>query len=199
MFVLDLTLVLNFCLTICNIFTQGEAFEEKLLGLVVAGCEALPQCLMLGAVCAHWHREQSLTSMELFATTVNIPLRSLEMIYLCITNNPPFSISYLTFYCNPNLKSAVVGKILMEGIGAAGALYGSYIEKYMHTETPVLIPPPEDFIEEEKSWIYYDVSNPLKCLLLQCAYFMLIPYFGLKELLIIMKDAYVRDVHQRIK
>ena len=87
--------------------------------------------------------------------TVIIPLRSnvIEMLDICSMFTR--SLWYLNFYCNPRIQSAVVGKILMDGFGAAGALYGTYIEKYMHTESPVLIPPPpKDFVEEEKSWTY---------------------------------------------
>ena len=94
---------------------------------------------------------------------------------------------------------AVVGKILMDGLGAAGNLYGQFIEKYMHTEELVEVPPPDDYEEEEKSLLYYDVSNPLKCFILQIAYFFLIPFFGLKELYLINKEVYKRDVLQEIK
>ena len=40
--------------------------------------------------------------------------------------------------------------------GAAGGLYGEYIEKYMHHEEEVLTPPPADYEEEPKGWFYYD-------------------------------------------
>ena len=41
---------------------------------------------------------------------------------------------YLTFYCNPRLKEAVVNKILMDGFHATAVLYGKYVEKYLHSE-----------------------------------------------------------------
>ena len=53
--------------------------------------------------------------------------------------------------------------ILMDDLGAAGGLYGKYIEKYMHHEEEVLTPPPADYEEEPKGWFYYDVSKPIKC------------------------------------
>ena len=48
--------------------------------------------------------------------------------------NVPLSVWYLTFYCNPRLKEAVVNKILMDGFHATAVLYGKYVEKYLHSE-----------------------------------------------------------------
>ena len=48
--------------------------------------------------------------------------------------NIPLSVWYLTFYCNPRLKEAIVNKILMDGFNATAVLYGRYVEKYLHSE-----------------------------------------------------------------
>ena len=94
---------------------------------------------------------------------------------------PTFSIWYLTFYCNPRIQSAVVGKILMDGIGAAATMYGKYIEKYLHTEELVEVSPPENYEEEDSSCIDYDVRSPMKVFFMQCAYFVLIPFLGFEQ------------------
>ena len=69
----------------------------------------------------------------------------------------------------------------------------------MHSEEKVAVPPSDDYVEEPKSFFYYDVSNPFKCLLLQFAYFLLIPFLGFKELFLIAKDSMVRDNKRLIK
>ena len=48
--------------------------------------------------------------------------------------NIPLSVWYLTFYCNPRLKEAIVNKVLMDGFNATAVLYGRYVEKYLHSE-----------------------------------------------------------------
>ena len=84
----------------------------------------------------------------------------------------------------------------MDGIGSAATMYGKYIEKYLHKEELVEVPPPEDFEEEDTSCTYYDVRSPLSVFLLQVGYFALIPFIAIKELYLIMKDVYNRDVHK---
>ena len=109
-----------------------------------------------------------------------------------------FSIWYLTFYCNPRTQTAVVGKIVMDGLGAALELYGSYIEKYLYTEEMVEVPPPDDFEENSKPCTYYDVSSLFKCFIYQILYLPLILFFSFKELFIIFRIAVKRDVYGKI-
>ena len=58
--------------------------------------------------------------------------------------NVPLSVWYLTFYCNPRLKEAVVNKILMDGFQATAVLYGKYVEKYLYSEEVSEVDPQEN-------------------------------------------------------
>ena len=106
---------------------------------------------------------------------------------------------YLTFYCNPRIQTAVVGKILMDGIGAAVDGYANYIEKYIYTEELVEVPPPDHFVEEPAGCLGYDVRSRFKVFFLQFAYFFLIPFIGFREILYVLYDVYYRDRYGKIK
>merc|ERR1712012_1208233 len=112
-----------------------------------------------------------------------------------------FSIWFLTFYCNPRTKMAVVGKILMEGIGATGALYGQYIEKYLHNPVEEIEYISEMDIDhqEEKSSFDYDVGNIRNVFYMQFLYLLLIPFKGLSEIWSIVKDIFGRDFSRKFK
>ena len=60
--------------------------------------EGIPQLLILALSMIHWHGPFETVVIDLFCTTVNVPL----------------SVWYLSFYCNPRIQLAVVSKILME-------------------------------------------------------------------------------------
>lgn len=87
----------------------------------------------------------------------------------------------------------------MDGIGAGIDLYGAYIERYMHKEEPVAVPPPENYEEEDKSLTYYDVTNPLKCVLQQLFYMQAILFFAFKEVFEIFRDVINRDINGKIR
>ena len=55
---------------------QGDDFEENLLGYTVLALEAVPLFFMIGQFQNHWHHPVNPLGMELFATMVNVPLRS---------------------------------------------------------------------------------------------------------------------------
>jgi len=96
---------------------------------------------------------------------------------------------------------AVVGKILMEGIGATGALYGQYIEKYLHNPVEEIEYISEMDIDhqEEKSSFDYDVGNIRNVFYMQFLYLLLIPFKGLSEIWSIVKDIFGRDFSRKFK
>ena len=132
---------------------------------------------------------------------------------------------YLTFYCNPRLKEAVVNKILMDGFHATAALYGKYVEKYLHSEE---VTEAEEIAPQEinKSgmasnihnnrisiqslyflfWINilllvggYNVSSIFSVIMYNILYILICPFIALKEFGIVLKNSMNRDLGGRRK
>ena len=91
------------------------------MGCAVIFLEGIPQLMILAMTMTHWHSRFETVAMELFCTSVNIPLLVL----------------YLSFYCNPRVQHSVVAKIMMEVLRNSAKLYGEYIEKYLYVENEV--------------------------------------------------------------
>ena len=68
---------------------KGETDEEIYLALAISVLEGLPQLLKMAMVQTHWHSDFESVSLDLFSTSVNVPL----------------SVWYLKFYCNPRIKA----------------------------------------------------------------------------------------------
>ena len=49
----------------------------------------------------------------------------------------PLCIWYLSFYCSPATKFAVIGKILFLAFDNSSYRWADYIEKYIHTEDEI--------------------------------------------------------------
>ena len=49
----------------------------------------------------------------------------------------PLCIWYLSFYCSPATKFAVIGKILFLAFDNSSYCWADYIEKYIHTEDEI--------------------------------------------------------------
>ena len=54
---------------------QGSSLEEVQLAWSVLLLEGLPQLLLLAMTMTHWHAPFNTTVLDLFTTTVNVPLR----------------------------------------------------------------------------------------------------------------------------
>ena len=100
---------------------QVSSTEEFVLGIVVLSVEGIPQFLVLGMTMAHWHDSFEKAALDLFFNGMDIPL--------CIW--------YLSFYCNPRTKFAVIAKILVESLSNSLNNYGAYVERYLYFEEPV--------------------------------------------------------------
>ena len=50
----------------------------------------------------------------------------------------PLCIWYLSFYCSPATKFAVIGKILFLAFDNSSYRWADYIEKYIHTEDEIV-------------------------------------------------------------
>ena len=48
------------------------------------------------------------------------------------------TVWWLTFYCDPDRKMAVVSKLLIGCIRTCGSKYGIYVEKYLYSEKEIV-------------------------------------------------------------
>lgn len=109
----------------------------------------------------------------------------------------PISIWYLTFYCNPVIKLAVVNKIFIKGLSESAALYAASTEKYLHTEE-LYEGDLEDLknkeIVEIKGGRGYDVTSIKNVCLSHLIHFLSMPFTAAKEIYIPIKTSLIRDL-----
>ena len=109
----------------------------------------------------------------------------------------PISIWYLTFYCNPVIKLAVVNKIFIKGLSESAALYAASTEKYLHTEE-LYEGDLEDLKNEEiveiKGGRGYDVTSIKNVCLSHLIHFLSMPFTAAKEIYIPIKTSLIRDL-----
>jgi len=107
--------------------------------------------------------------------------------------NVPLSVWYLTFYCNPRLKEAVVNKILMDGFHATAVLYGKYVEKYLHSEEML---EGEEVTPQEinRKVGGYNVSSVFSVIMYHILYILICPILALKEFGNVLKNSINRDL-----
>ena len=96
---------------------------------------------------------------------------------------------------------AVISKILMEGIGASGKLFGEYVEKYVHTEIEV-DPSTQDNdddvkIQVDDTCFTYNVTNLSKVIFLQAINFLAVPIKGIMEVFHANRDIFNRDYKRK--
>ena len=147
------------------------------MGCAVLLIEGIPQLMILALTMTHWHSQFETVAMELFCTSINIPL----------------SVIYLSFYCNPRVQLAVVAKILMEELNSSAQLYGEYIEKYLHVENELDDDKIVDGNDKKPKSFSYNVSSILSVLMYQVCYIIICPLVGLKEMGSAMWHSLVRD------
>ena len=98
---------------------------------------------------------------------------------------------------------AVVSKILMEGIGASGKLFGEYVEKYVHTEIEVdpstLEDNDDDDVkkQDDDKCFSYNVTNLSKVIFLQAINFLAVPIKGIMEVFHANRDIFNRDYKRK--
>ena len=121
--------------------------------------------LILALSMIHWHGPFETVVIDLFCTTVNVPL----------------SVWYLSFYCNPRIQLAVVSKILMEGLLASATLYGEFMEKYVYSESPV--ENKINYKHAEKGFFVYDAGSIISVWGWQLTYSLMVPFIMFVEVL----------------
>ena len=107
----------------------------------------------------------------------------------------PISVWYLTFYCNPAIKLAVINKILIEGLCRVADLYGESTEVYLYTEEEYDGPDQEtDLVPSKNTFMSgYDVTSPTNVLLNHLVHIILLPVTSFKEIYIPLRDSVIRD------
>ena len=109
----------------------------------------------------------------------------------------PISIWYLTFYCNPAIKLAVVNKIFIKGLSQSAGLYAASTEKYLHTEEPYhgdLEAWKKSEIVEIKGGRGYDVTSISNVFISHLLHFLSMPFTAIKEIYIPIKTSLIRDL-----
>ena len=109
----------------------------------------------------------------------------------------PISIWYLTFYCNPAIKLAVINKIIIKGLKESAALYAASTEKYLHIEEPYK----GDFeawkkkeLVEIKGGRGYDVTSMTNVCMSHLIHFLSMPYTAVREIFLPIKTSLIRDL-----
>ena len=97
---------------------------------------------------------------------------------------------------------AVISKILMEGIGASGKLFGEYVEKYVHTEIevdPSTLEENDDDVkkQDDDTCFTYNVTNLSKVIFLQAINFLAVPIKGIMEVFHANRDIFNRDYKRK--
>ena len=88
----------------------------------------------------------------------------------------PLCIWYLSFYCSPATKFAVISKILVLAFDNTAANWNAYIEKYIHTEEKIENSTME--FEIQPIFYEYDNSNLFKMAIYQIGYIVIAPMIG---------------------
>ena len=110
----------------------------------------------------HWHGDFDTTGLDFYGTYIDVPL--------CIW--------YLSFYCSPNTKFAVISKILILAFDNTAAKWNDYIEKYIHTEERIENSTMEFEIQSNPIQYEYDNSNLFKVAIYQIGYIIIAPMIG---------------------
>ena len=115
----------------------------------------------------HWHGDFDTTGLDFYGTYIDVPL--------CIW--------YLSFYCSPNTKFAVISKILVLAFDNTVAKWNDYIEKYIHTEEKIENSTMEfeiqsNPIQSNPIQYEYDNSNLFKVAIYQIGYIIIAPMIG---------------------
>ena len=109
----------------------------------------------------------------------------------------PITIWYLSFYCNPAIKLAVVNKILIKGLKESAALYAASTEKYLHHEEIYhgdIQAWKKKNVVDVKGGTGYDVTSLTNVFISHAIHFICIPFTAAREIYIPLRDSLIRDL-----
>ena len=171
-------------LALCIALFKGSTVNENALGGVILALEGVPQIVSMSLVMIHWDANFDQNGFELFESSVDMPL----------------VLWYLSFYCSPRTKNAVIGKLFLNSVSMFINRYAEYAEKYVYVE--------HDGIEETGGTMIgnievvhrtrcglpaYDVSKFANVCAHHVIYLLVCPFVGTWECLNALKSAFIRD------
>ena len=162
---------------------KGYTYNEVALGIAVMLLEGIPQMLSLALGLIHWDSTFDEYGFGLFEALVDIPL----------------VIWYMSFYCTPRTKNAVIGKLLVNYISIAIGRYEDYTEKYIYVECDVTETERSELQNIEIKYLkrcglIYDVSKLINVIAHQFVSIICCPFVGLWESFKAINYAFIRDV-----
>ena len=169
---------------LCIPLFKGGTLYENALGTVILTLEGIPQMMSLALGMIHWDATFDQLGFEVFESLVDMPL----------------VLWYLSFYCSPKTKNAVIGKLFLNCVSMFLHRYGEYIEKYLYVEG--------DVDEGNKGWVddYTEIKCRIRCglpaydsskfknvFMYHTIYLIACPFVGMWECFMALKAAFNRD------
>ena len=169
---------------LCITLLKGTTAHELALGIAVMSLEGIPQMISLAVGMIHWESSLDEFGSALFESLVDIPL----------------VVWYLSVYCSPRTKNAVVGKLLLNCVSMAIKRYSEYAENYIYVEN-YKVELNEEYKQEDTTEIsyskrcgfIYDTSNLVTVSVHHILYTIVCPFVGMWETFKAMKNAFIRD------
>ena len=162
---------------------KGFTYNEVALGIAVMLLEGIPQMLSLALGLIHWDSTFDEYGFGLFEALVDIPL----------------VMWYMSFYCSPRTKNAVIGKLLVNYISIAISRYEDYAEKYIYVECEITGTERSEFQNIEIKYLkrcglMYDVSKLINVSAHQIFSIIACPFVGIWESFKAINYAFIRDL-----
>ena len=164
---------------------KGVTYNEVALGIAVMLLEGIPQMLSLALGLIHWDSSFDEYGFGLFEALVDIPL----------------VLWYMSFYCTPRTKNAVIGKLLVNYISIAIGRYEDYADKYIYVECDVTKTERSELQNIKIKYLKrcgltYDVSKVINVSAHQIFIIIACPFVGLWESFKAINRAFIRDLNR---
>ena len=170
---------------LCIPLFKGSTFQENALGIVIMSLEGVPHMISLALAMIHWESSFEQYGFEMFVSLVDVPL----------------VLWYLSFYCSPGTKNAVIGKLLVNYISIAISRYEDYSEKYIYVECNVTETERSELQNIEIKYLKrcgltYDVSKVINVSAHQIFSIIACPCVGVWESFKAINYAFIRDLNR---
>mgnify|MGYP007048351905 CR=1 FL=1 len=172
-------------LALCIALFKGPTVNENALGAVIFALVCIPQMISMSLVMIHWDANFDQNGFELFESSVDMPL----------------VLWYLSFYCSPRTKNAVIGKLLVNYISIAISRYEDYADKYIYVEFDITETERSELQDIEIKYLKrcgltYDVSKVINVSAHQIFSIFACPFVGLWESFKAINYAFIRDLNK---
>ena len=171
-------------LALCMALFKGSTFNENALGAVILALECVPQMIGLALVMIHWDANFDQHGFELFESLVDMPL----------------VLWYLSFYCSPRTRNAVIGKVFLNSFSMFIHRYADYAEKYVYEEgneiekTEGNMNGTTEIKHSTRCGLpAYNISKFTNVCAHHIVYLLACPFVGIWECFNALKSAFIRD------